>query len=205
MTRLTIHHRVHLGSDEKKTTTTFVRCPDEKRWTPAEACRHCTKCIEVDDAAVTCEPSQRVSAALLPERAPIAEVMDPAVLSIDSDATVDAALQALEEQNAPIAVVVDGSHHAIGVCSRRDLALRQPLQRIQTCMTPFLITMLEGATVADAIELVVERGVSHVPVLSDGRVVGVVTPRAVIRWLAQNLRAARTPRVGRNSNGTKSP
>jgi CBS domain-containing protein len=205
MTRLTIHHRVHLGSDEKKTTTTFVRCPDEKRWTPAEACRHCSKCSGVDEAAVTCEPTQRGPSALLPERAPISEVMDTSVLSIDSDATVDASLQALEEHNAPIAVVVDGSHHAIGICSRRDLALRQPLQRVQTCMTPFLITMLEGATVADAIDLVVDRGVSHVPVLSDGRVVGVVTPRALIRWLAQNLRAARTPRAARSTNGTKSP
>src|SRR5205823_2041701 len=102
------------------------------------------------------------------------------------------ALRALDAQGGPIAVVVDGSQHAIGVCSRHDLAQRGATRRVETCMTPFLITMLDGASVADAIDLVAERGVSHVPVLAEGRVVGVVTPRALIRWLAQYLRAARS-------------
>jgi CBS domain-containing protein len=196
MKRLAIHKRIHLGSDDKTTVGAFVRCPEDSRWVPVEACRRCAKCTSVDDASVECGPSLRAPSSLVPEDAPIAEVMDPSVLSVDSDATAEQALVALEEQEAPIAIVVDGGHHAIGVCSRRDLAQRGGSRRVETCMTPFLITMLEGATVADAIDVVVERGVSHVPVLASGRVAGVVTPRAVIRWLAQNLRAARAGRRG---------
>jgi CBS domain-containing protein len=71
-------------------------------------------------------------------------------------------------------------------------------------MTPFLITMLETARVADAVDLIVERGVSHVPVLSEGRVVGMITPRAVIRWLAQKLRGARSSH-GSSHDGSGNP
>jgi CBS domain-containing protein len=203
MKTLTIHKRVHLASDEKTTSTAIVRCPEEGRWTPVEACRRCAKCSSVTETTVTCQPDRAAASSPAPEDAPIAEVMDPSVLCIDAGATAENAIAALEEHGAPIAVVIDRSHHAIGVCSRRDLNQQAPSRRVETCMTPFLITMLEGASVADAIELVVERGVTHVPVLSDGRVVGIVTPRAIIRWLAQNLRAARTHR-GPRAAGTAS-
>jgi CBS domain-containing protein len=193
MNRLTIQKRIHLTSDDKTTTGEFVLCPEDDRWIPVAACRRCAKQTAIDDATVTCAPSKGPPVSRLPEDARISEVMDSSVLCVESDAVVESTVRALDEHDAPIAVVVDGDHHAIGVCSRRDLANQSPSRRIETCMTPFLITMLEAATVADAIE-VVQRGVGHIPVLGDGRVVGLVTPRAVIRWLAQNLRAARRRR-----------
>jgi CBS domain-containing protein len=195
MTRLPIHRRVHLGQDDKTSTAAFVRCPEERRWAPLDACRRCARCGSVDDGNVTCGPMKAAPASRDPENASIAEVMDPCVLCVDAGAEVESVTRALDEHDAPIAVVVDPSHHAVGVVSRRDLAHHAPSRRVESCMTPFLITMLEGASVADAIDLVVERGVSHVPILADGRVIGVVTPRAIIRWLAQNLRAARRRRA----------
>jgi CBS domain-containing protein len=203
MSRLAVHRRLHLGPQEATTSGAFVRCPEDGRWTPVEACRRCPKHTSVDESFVTCAPQRPIPPSLGPEDAPIASVMDASVLSIDASATVESAMRALEEHDAPIAVVVDRNHHAIGACSKRDLAQRSPKRRVETCMTPFLITMLDGASVADAIELVVDRGVSHVPVLADGRVVGVVTPRAIIRWLAQNLRASRTTRSPRSPRRTK--
>ena len=115
--------------------------------------------------------------------------MDTNVLCVDSDATSESVRRAMDEQGAPIAIVVDEKRHAIGVCSRLDLAQRSPSRRVETCMTPFVITMLDKSTVADALALIVERDLRHVPVLSEGHVVGIVTPRAVVRWLAQNSAA----------------
>jgi CBS domain-containing protein len=203
MNHLVIRKRVHLARDEKTSIGEFVLCPEEQRWVPVAACRRCGKQTAIDDATVSCTPAKGPPASRLPEDAGISEVMDSTVLCVDSDAVVESALRALEEHDAPIAVVVDADQHAIGVCSRRDLAYQSPSRRVETCMTPFLITMLEAATVADAIELV-ERGLGHIPVLGDGRVVGVVTPRAVIRWLAQNLRAARRRR-GQGAKGCADP
>ena len=196
MTRVKLHGRVHLASDDKVTTSKFVKCPEDERWVPLEACKRCEKSTCVDDESVSCEPMKDASVtSRAPESAPITEVMDANVLSVDSRATIDAARRAMDDQGASIAIVVDAGRHAIGVCSRVDIVRRAPNHRVEACMTPFVITLLDQTTVADALDLVVERDLHHVPVRSEGRIVGIVTPRAIIRWLAQELREARSSRV----------
>jgi CBS domain-containing protein len=159
-----------------------------------EACRRCSKCLGAVGGEVVCSPSPRFAPSRAPERAPISEVMDKEVVCVDADATAQTVEETMAQRDAPLAVVLDAGGRPIGVCSRADLAQRSPLRRVQTCMTPFVITMLDGTTVADAIDLILDRDLRHVPVLAEGRVVGLVTPRAVIRWLAQNVRARRNPR-----------
>lgn len=193
MVRLTLHGRVHLSSDEKVTTSKFVRCPEDGRWAPVEGCRRCANCGSVEEGVVTCDPGATLVSRDM-ETAPIAEVMDTNVLCVDSDAAAEIVKRTMDDLGAPIAIVVDRARHAIGVCSRSDLPERSRTRRVVRFMTPFVITMLGKTTVADVVALIADRDLHHVPVLSEGRVVGVVTQRAVIRWLAQNLRDARRPR-----------
>ena len=193
MVRLTLHERVHLSSGAKVTISKFVRCPEDDRWAPAEGCRRCAKCAGSDERAVTCEAGATTVSRDM-ETAPIAEVMDASVLCVDSDTAAEIVKRTMDELGTGIAVVVDRARHAIGVCVRSDLPARSRTRRVVRFMTPFVITMLGRTTVADVVALIADRDLHHVPVLSEGRVVGVVTQRAVIRWLAQNLRAARTPR-----------
>jgi CBS domain-containing protein len=198
MARLKVHGRVHLAKDEKVTDVKFVRCPEDARWAPLEGCRRCERCEGVEGESVTCHREGDGEASANPESAPISEVMDPSVLCVDGTASAESVQRAMAEQGTPIAIVVDGSRHPIGVCSRSDLAQRAPSRRVETCMTPFVITMLDKTTVADVLVLMVERDLHHVPVLSEGHVVGIVTQRAVIRWLAQNLREAQASRGPRH-------
>jgi CBS domain-containing protein len=193
MTRLPVHGRIHVRRDQTVASSGFVRCSDDLRWVPREACQRCAKSGGGEDGVPTCERPDEAYAP--PERASITEVMDANVLCADAEATVEVVQAALAAHGAPVAVVLDAGGHAIGVCSRFDLALGGPAAAIQTCMTPFVITMLDSTTVADALELVIERDLHHIPILSEGRVVGLVTPRAVIRWLAHSLRAACTSRA----------
>jgi signal-transduction protein with cAMP-binding, CBS, and nucleotidyltransferase domain len=155
----------------------------------------------MDAASITCTPERATAPASGVDDAPITDVMDTGVLCVDMDARVESVASALDDHDAPLAVVIDRHGHAVGICSRRDLVSRAPTQRVETCMTPFLITMLESAKVADAIEAIVDRGLNHVPVLSEGRVLGLITPRAVIRWMAQRLRAPRSAHARRGSEG----
>ncbi len=192
MTRLPVHERVRLATGGEKTVGKYVRCPEDGRWTRVEACRQCPECAGLDARFVTCAPAPEPPLGRSPEEAPVVEVMDMRVLCIEAGATVENVARALDEEDVPIALVVDAENHTIGVCSRRDLVQRAPNRRVTDCMTPFLVAVLETARVSDAVDLLVDRGLSYVPVLGDGRVLGVVTPRAVIRWLAQNLREARS-------------
>jgi CBS domain-containing protein len=195
MTKLPIHMRFELGRDDKVVETGLVRCPDDGRWISAEGCKRCAKAESTDGASVTCSPDTRTREAEWPEDAPIAEVLDASVLSIDATTTAKRASELMAARGAGVAIVLDRSAHPIGVVSRGDLANASPSRRVETCMTPFLITLLDSTSVADAIEVVLERGLSHVPVLADGRVVGVVTPRTVIRWLAQKVQRLRNARA----------
>ena len=146
MTRVKLHGRVHLASDDKVTTSKFVKCPEDERWVPLEACKRCEKSTCVDDESVSCEPMKDASVtSRAPESAPITEVMDANVLSVDSRATIDAARRAMDDQGASIAIVVDAGRHAIGVCSRVDIVRRAPNHRVEACMTPFVITLLDQA------------------------------------------------------------
>jgi CBS domain-containing protein len=186
MSRLAIHARVHLTSDGEQKRAAYVRCPEDGRWAPLEACRRCAKNTHIDDRAVTCDADARPSAH--PDREPIVAVMEHEVLCVEAHATARDVTELLATHDAPIAIVADPAGHAIGVCARSDLARVSPSRRVETCMTPFVVTLFDTATVSDAVEAILERRLHHVPVLAEGRVVGLVTPRALIAWLARSLR-----------------
>jgi CBS domain-containing protein len=140
-------------------------------------------------------PRSRLEQARWLEDAPIAEVLDASILCVDSFATAKRVAEVMSEQAAAVAIVLDRAAHAIGIVSRSDVAAASPSRRIETVMTPFLITLLDSTSVADAIDAILERGLNHVPVLADGQVVGIVTPRAVIRRMAQKIRGLRNSRT----------
>jgi CBS domain-containing protein len=189
MTRTAIHRRIHVAAGGRVAVGASVSCPENGRRTPLEACKTCPKCVAVGDGAVECRVRPRRTHA--PEQAPIGEVLEPDVVCLDGGVTVDEAACAFEEDGAPIAVVLDADHHAIGVVRPADLASAPPSRRVETLASPLLIALLERANVSDAIELVVQRGVSHVPVLGAGRILGIVSARSIIRWLTQSLQEAR--------------
>jgi CBS domain-containing protein len=188
--RLTLHARAHLGGDEKVATSSFVRCPDDDRWAPVEACRRCSRFTGVDLAGVTCAHVAGATSGDA-QTASITAVVEPSVLCVHASASTESVKRTMDELGVRIAVVVDGDRHPIGVCLRADLPPQARARRVARFMTPFVITMLGSTTVADVVALIVDRNLDNLPVLSEGRVVGVVTQRAVIRWLAQNLEEAR--------------
>jgi CBS domain-containing protein len=195
MTRLPIHLRFALDREGQVTEQRLLRCPEDGLWIPANGCQRCEKHVSTEGGIVTCTPEVQPKEPRLPEDAPIAEVLDTSVLCVDASSTVKRVAAVMDVQGAAIAIVLDRGAHAIGVVSRGDVAAASPSRRIEAFMTPFVIALLDSTSVAEAIELVLERGLNHVPVLADGQVVGVVTLRAVIRWQAQKIQQLRNNRT----------
>ncbi len=199
MSRLPIHTRVHLTASGESSEAPFVLCPTDRRWATLEACRRCPDgtCIERSESAAVVTCAKKAVRWRDPRRAPIAEAMDPDVLTVDAGADVGDVAIALDERGVSVAIVVDEAAHPIGVCSRRDVerALSSGASpRADRWMTPFVITLIAEATVGDAIDLVVDRDLHHVPVLAHGRIVGIVSARGALRWLTQNMRKTRKAR-----------
>jgi CBS-domain-containing membrane protein len=198
MGKLPVHTREVLTTpDAPSSRRAYVACPTEARWVPVDACRRCGKGTvseepAAEESGVECSAlvpaRRRGSARRLARDTKVAALMDPNVLCVSPDMSVEAIAKTLRDIDAEAAVVVDGGGCPVGMVTRADLVgAPAEARRVSDVMTPFVTTLLEEARVADALSLIVDRGLHHVPVLSAGRVVGIVSPARALAWLVRIL------------------
>ena len=197
MSKLTVHKRLHLTPDRATFADPFVRCPTDRAWASRDTCKRCPDSLaeEARGDAIVVLCAKAPSSRRDPARTLITEAMDPEVLTVSPDAPAGDIAQALDGRNLAIAVIVDENAHPIGVCSLGDLRGKLGGKRADAIMTPFVITLLSNATVSDAVDTILDRGLHHIPILADGRIVGVVSSGSALQWLAQNLRPSRRARA----------
>jgi CBS domain-containing protein len=125
-------------------------------------------------------------------RAPdtVGELMTTDVVTVARDATVRDALRAMIEHDIG-SVVVTERDAAVGVFTERDVTrhlltdaamLEAPIHRLMS--TP-PITVAPGDQVADAFELMNGKRIRRLPVVDDGRLVGIITEGDLRRWVGQ--------------------
>lgn len=110
-----------------------------------------------------------------------------AVWSIRPDATVYEALALLAEADIGALMVVDGEE-VVGVFSERDYARKvillggssreMPVSRI---MSRNIVAVTETHSIDDCMRLMTDHRARHLPVLEDGRLVGVVSIGDVVK------------------------
>ncbi|MFM9850350.1 MAG: CBS domain-containing protein [Hyphomicrobiaceae bacterium] len=103
------------------------------------------------------------------------------VWSIDPDATVLDALEMLAKKDIGALVVMDGQR-LVGLVAERHYARNVVLKGRTSAATPVreimetcLVTTIPYATVEQCMVLMTETRVHHLPVLDDGRVIGIVS------------------------------
>lgn len=112
------------------------------------------------------------------------------VFTIPEDASVIAALAEMERHNTGSLVVVRGSDVA-GIFTERDLARRVALAgrdveqtRVRDVMTVQVICIESGASVHDAMTLMTQERIRHLPVVAPGGMCGVVSIGDLVQSLA---------------------
>lgn len=115
------------------------------------------------------------------------EVKGNDVWTIEPDATVYHALEVLSEKDIGALVVIDNSA-LVGVFSERDYARKVALHgrssketRVQQVMTPDVITVGPDQPVDDCMSLMTEHRIRHLPVLEDGKIIGVISIGDVVK------------------------
>jgi CBS domain-containing protein len=118
----------------------------------------------------------------------------PDVYSIDPDATVLDALKRLEEKNVGALLVMKGAR-LVGIFSERDYARRMILHgraskdtAVREVMTSEVFTIAPEATSGECMVHMTDRHVRHLPVVDNGRVVGVISIGDVVRSVIDDLR-----------------
>jgi CBS domain-containing protein len=118
----------------------------------------------------------------------------PDVYSIDPDASVLDALKRLEEKNVGALLVMKGER-LVGIFSERDYARRMILHgrssketAVREVMTPEVFTIAPDATSGECMVHMTDRHIRHLPVIENGRVVGVISIGDVVRAVIDDLR-----------------
>ena len=141
----------------------------------------------------------------------VRQVMTRSPITLDPDAPVATAVAVMRERRIRHLPVVDEAGRVIGIVSDRDLrtallapaiaehlsaAARRRLRGAQTSlenlpvrqvMTWRPVTTAPDAPVAHAAALMLERGLSSLPVVEGGRIIGIVPERDVLRTVAATL------------------
>lgn len=120
----------------------------------------------------------------------IGELMTRDVVAVAPADTVERALRAMIERDIGSVVVAEGGS-AVGVFTERDLSRRviddpELLGRpVIAAMSSPVVSVGPDTEVVDAFELMNTNGIRRLPVVEDGRLVGIVTERDLLRWVGQ--------------------
>lgn len=124
------------------------------------------------------------------------------VFSISADASVDAAVNEMNRQRVGSLLIKDGQDSVVGIFTERDVLVRivsaglDPKKTaVREVMTEDFESISPDTSVEDAMQLMTEQRVRHLPVLRDGKLCGMISIGDVTRWLlevnemeAENLR-----------------
>jgi CBS domain-containing protein len=116
------------------------------------------------------------------------------VVTADPNASLAEAVRILAGRRIGAVVVTGADRRIVGILSERDVvrvlgvqgpsALQQPIAEV---MTRKVTTCSMSDTVAELMERMTEGKFRHVPVVEDGRLVGIVSIGDVVKWRVQEI------------------
>lgn len=112
----------------------------------------------------------------------------PSVVTVPSNRTLDDAIHLLAEKRIGAVVVSDADETVLGILSERDImralarqgaaALDAPIAQH---MTTKVVTCGRDTTIEDLMHLMTDGRFRHVPVVEDGRIVGLISIGDVVK------------------------
>lgn len=111
----------------------------------------------------------------------VRDVMVTDVKTVTPDDPVMKAVDIMSEHNIGSVVVVGPKREVLGIITERDLIVRVLAKRLDPTsvkamdiMSRPVITIEPDAPLSEVVSIMKEKGVGHVPVVENGRVVGII-------------------------------
>jgi CBS domain-containing protein len=107
------------------------------------------------------------------------------LLTVDASTTLGQAARLMRNRNVGAAVVLEGER-VVGIFTERDLLRaiadsRHPDQgQVQSYMTPDPLTLPPDHPPSEAAQIMSERQFRHIPVVDEGKLVGIVSIRDIM-------------------------
>ena len=123
----------------------------------------------------------------------LGEVMTKDVLSVEPSDTIGEAAEKMHAANVGAVVVVEDMVRVVGIVTERDL-LRAVAQRaraaearVRQWMTVNPVTIAPETPIDEAAQIMFDNNFRHLPVVKDGRPLGIVSLRILARWAFQSV------------------
>jgi len=117
------------------------------------------------------------------------------IYSVAPRATVYEALELMAEKNIGAVLVIENGRLA-GIFSERDYARKVILQSrasretlVSEVMTANLITIGPGQRIEDAMRLMADKHIRHLPVLDEGQLIGIISINDVVSTIIRDQKA----------------
>jgi CBS domain-containing protein len=115
------------------------------------------------------------------------------VLTVEPSDTIGEAAEKMNSANVGAVVVVEDMVRIVGIVTERDLTravaarARAAEARCRQWMTPDPVTIEPETRIEDAAEIMFSRNFRHLPVVKDGRPLGIVSLRLLSRWAFESV------------------
>jgi len=119
----------------------------------------------------------------------VADVMTKSVISVDASMTINETAKMMEDAKVG-AVIVMENNTPVGIVTDRDFAVKVAAHAyeistpIKQIMSSPLLSINSDESVRNAADLMHEREVRKLPVISDDKVVGIITATDIVNLLA---------------------
>lgn len=105
----------------------------------------------------------------------VVERMTRPPVTISGEMSVGQALKIIEEHKLRHLPVLDAEDALVGIVSEKDLLRAKGDDQVEQVMTTKVITVTEYTALEDAARIMADHRISSLPVLRDGRLVGIIT------------------------------
>jgi CBS domain-containing protein len=124
----------------------------------------------------------------------VADLMVKDVLTVSPSDTIGEAAEKMHAANVGAVVVVEDMVRIVGIVTERDLVravsqrVRAAEARVRQWMTPNPVTIEPDMLIEDAAQVMFDNNFRHLPVVQDGRPLGIVSLRLLSRWAFDSVR-----------------
>jgi CBS domain-containing protein len=117
---------------------------------------------------------------------PIKLIMIKKVVSVKTSAKISEAIELMKQQNLGGLPVVDDKNHVKAIITERDIANmfaeRMSGVTVAQLMSEKVVTAIPKTTIFEAARTMTTRGFRRLPIISEGKVVGIITAMDIIRF-----------------------
>ena len=105
----------------------------------------------------------------------VIERMAPPPVTVTGETTVKEALGIIEEHKLRHLPVLDDRGKLVGIVSEKDLLRADEGNRVEEVMTRDVVTVTEYTALEEAARIMADHRISSLPVMRDGKLVGIIT------------------------------